>query len=165
MTQAARSARKEKTRVLPILPVSLVMTSSFTSIQEATRGYKLTNTSLSLRPSTCRHSSPSSMPDICHMNLASSVVALAPTSLLWFSGRASGLAAWRSLPNFIPSWGLALPDFPELFNKSSFKVADSQSKNSKVNRSFWKKYWSLFPRRICLNLARKGCSISAMPWS
>ena len=67
------------------------------------------------------------MPDICHMNLASSVVALAPTSLLWFSGRASGLAARRSLPTFIPSGGLALPDFPD-FNKSSFKVADSQSK-------------------------------------
>ena len=30
------------------------------------------------------------------------------------------------LPNFIPRWGLAIPDFPGLFEKSSFKMADSQ---------------------------------------
>ena len=30
------------------------------------------------------------------------------------------------LPNFIPRGGLALPDFPGLFKKSSFKMADSQ---------------------------------------
>ena len=30
------------------------------------------------------------------------------------------------LPNFIPGGGLALPDFPGLFKKSSFKMADSQ---------------------------------------
>ena len=30
------------------------------------------------------------------------------------------------LPNFIPRGGLALPDFPGLFEKSSFKMADSQ---------------------------------------
>ena len=34
------------------------------------------------------------------------------------------------LPNFIPRGGLALPDFPGLFKKSSFKMADSWSKNS-----------------------------------
>ena len=34
------------------------------------------------------------------------------------------------LPNFIPRGGLALPDFPGLLKKSSFKMADSQSKNS-----------------------------------
>ena len=34
------------------------------------------------------------------------------------------------LPNFIPRGGLALPDFPGLFIKSSFKMADSRSKNS-----------------------------------
>ena len=34
------------------------------------------------------------------------------------------------LPNFIPRGGLALPDFPGLFKKSSFKMADSPSKNS-----------------------------------
>ena len=34
------------------------------------------------------------------------------------------------LPNFIPGGGLALPDFPGLFKKSSFKMADSQNKNS-----------------------------------
>ena len=34
------------------------------------------------------------------------------------------------LPNFIPGKGLALPDFPGLFKKSSFKMADSQNKNS-----------------------------------
>ena len=31
-----------------------------------------------------------------------------------------------TLPNFIPRGGLALPDFPGLFKKSSFKMADSQ---------------------------------------
>ena len=30
------------------------------------------------------------------------------------------------MPNFIPRWGLALPDFPGLFKKSSFKMTDSQ---------------------------------------
>ena len=30
------------------------------------------------------------------------------------------------MPNFIPRGGLALPDFPGLFKKSSFKMADSQ---------------------------------------
>ena len=30
------------------------------------------------------------------------------------------------LPNFIPRWGLAIPDFPGLFEKSSFKMTDSQ---------------------------------------
>ena len=30
------------------------------------------------------------------------------------------------LPNFIPRGSLALPDFPGLFKKSSFKMADSQ---------------------------------------
>ena len=34
------------------------------------------------------------------------------------------------LPNFMPGGGLALPDFPGLFKKSSFKMADSQNKNS-----------------------------------
>ena len=34
------------------------------------------------------------------------------------------------LPNFIPGGGLALPDFSGLFKKSSFKMADSQNKNS-----------------------------------
>ena len=34
------------------------------------------------------------------------------------------------LPNFIPGRGFALPDFPGLFKKSSFKMADSQNKNS-----------------------------------
>ena len=34
------------------------------------------------------------------------------------------------LPNIIPRGGLALPDFPGLFKKSSFKMADSRSKNS-----------------------------------
>ena len=34
------------------------------------------------------------------------------------------------LPNFIPRGGLALPNFPGLFKKSSFKMADSRSKNS-----------------------------------
>ena len=34
------------------------------------------------------------------------------------------------LANFIPRGGLALPDFPGLFKKSSFKMADSRSKNS-----------------------------------
>ena len=34
------------------------------------------------------------------------------------------------LPYFIPRGGLALPDFPGLLKKSSFKMADSQSKNS-----------------------------------
>ena len=35
-----------------------------------------------------------------------------------------------SLPNFIPRGGLALPLFRGLFKKSSFKMADSRSKNS-----------------------------------
>ena len=30
------------------------------------------------------------------------------------------------MPNFIPRGGLALPDFPGLFKKSIFKMADSQ---------------------------------------
>ena len=30
------------------------------------------------------------------------------------------------MPNFIPRGGLALPDFPGLFKKSSFKMVDSQ---------------------------------------
>ena len=34
------------------------------------------------------------------------------------------------LPNFIPRGGLALPDFPGVFKKSSFKMADSRIKNS-----------------------------------
>ena len=34
------------------------------------------------------------------------------------------------LPNFIPHGSLALPDFPGLFKKSSFKMPDSRSKNS-----------------------------------
>ena len=34
------------------------------------------------------------------------------------------------LPNFIPRGDMALPDFPRLFKKSSFKMADSRSKNS-----------------------------------
>ena len=43
--------------------------------------------------------------------------------------------AWKKkkkqvLANFIPRGGLALPDFPGLFKKSSFKMADSRSKNS-----------------------------------
>ena len=33
--------------------------------------------------------------------------------------------AWE-LPNLIPRGGLALPDYPGLFEKSSFKMADSQ---------------------------------------
>ena len=32
----------------------------------------------------------------------------------------------KALVNFIPRGGLALPDFPGLFKKSSFKMADSQ---------------------------------------
>ena len=36
----------------------------------------------------------------------------------------------RLLPNFIPRGGLAPRDFSRLFEKSSFKMADSQSKNS-----------------------------------
>ena len=67
------------------------------------------------------------------------------------------------LPNFIPRGSLALPDFAGLFEKSSFKMADSRSQNSnELRHSFSKKYRSIFPRRICLNLGRKGCSISAM---
>ena len=30
------------------------------------------------------------------------------------------------MPNFIPRGSVALPDFPGLFKKSSFKMADSQ---------------------------------------
>ena len=33
--------------------------------------------------------------------------------------------AWE-LPNLIPRGGLALPDYPGLFEKSSFQMADSQ---------------------------------------
>ena len=49
--------------------------------------------------------------------------------------RFSALKRWwpilkSLLPNFIPRGGLALPDFPGLLKKSSFKMADSQSKNS-----------------------------------
>ena len=40
------------------------------------------------------------------------------------------LQKFEVLPNFIPREGLALPDFPGLFKKSSFKMADSPSKNS-----------------------------------
>ena len=36
------------------------------------------------------------------------------------------LQKFEVLPNFIPREGLALPDFPGLFKKSSFKMADSQ---------------------------------------
>ena len=36
----------------------------------------------------------------------------------------------KALVNFIPRGGLALPDFPGLFKKSSFKMADSQCKSS-----------------------------------
>ena len=36
----------------------------------------------------------------------------------------------RLLPNFIPRGSLAPRDFSRLFEKSSFKMADSQSKNS-----------------------------------
>ena len=36
------------------------------------------------------------------------------------------LAVSQALPNFIPRGGLALPDFPGLFKKSSFKMADSR---------------------------------------
>ena len=45
-------------------------------------------------------------------------------------GRKEGDISGSLLPNFIPCGGLALPDFPGLFEKSSFKMADSQSKNS-----------------------------------
>ena len=38
----------------------------------------------------------------------------------------------KALVNFIPRGGLALPDFPGLFKKSSFKMADSQCKSSKA---------------------------------
>ena len=33
---------------------------------------------------------------------------------------------YNNMPNFIPCGGLALPDFPGLFKKSIFKMADSQ---------------------------------------
>ena len=69
------------------------------------------------------------------------------------------------LPNFIPQGALALADFRGLFKKSSFKMADSQSKTLERKHSFLKKYWSIFPRRICLNLVRKGPRTSVMPWS
>ena len=36
------------------------------------------------------------------------------------------LQKFEVLPNFIPREGLALPDFPGLFKKPSFKMADSQ---------------------------------------
>ena len=40
------------------------------------------------------------------------------------------------LPNFIPSGGLALPDFAKLFEKSSFKMADSQTKHVSFEQIF-----------------------------
>ena len=44
---------------------------------------------------------------------------------------------YNNMPNFIPREGLALPDFPGLFKKSIFKMADSQRivgvKNSNEN--------------------------------
>ena len=40
------------------------------------------------------------------------------------------------LPNFIPSGGLALPDFARLFEKSSFKMADSQTKHVSFEQIF-----------------------------
>ena len=40
-----------------------------------------------------------------------------------------------------------------------------RAKNSNESVLFLKKCWLIFPRRICLTLERKGCSISAMPWS
>ena len=43
------------------------------------------------------------------------------------------------LPNFIPRGSLALPDFPGLFKKCSFKMADSQSKNSNERILFRRK--------------------------
>ena len=41
-----------------------------------------------------------------------------------------------ALPNFIPSGGLALPDFAGLFEKSSFKMADSQTKHVSFEQIF-----------------------------
>ena len=54
------------------------------------------------------------------------------------------------LPNFIPGGGLALPDFPGLFKKSSFKMADSQNKNSNE---------SIFFEEILINIPLEN-----LPW-
>ena len=40
------------------------------------------------------------------------------------------------LPNFIPSGNLALPDFPGFCKKSSFKMADSQTKHVSFEQIF-----------------------------
>ena len=70
-----------------------------------------------------------------------------------------GLSA--QLPNFIPRGGLALPDLPGLFKKSSFKMADSQ-RIVRV-KTPTKAFFFEETVRIFLNLVRKGYSISVMP--
>ena len=40
------------------------------------------------------------------------------------------------LPNFIPSGSLALPDFPDFFEKSSFKMAHSHTKHVSFGQIF-----------------------------
>ena len=45
---------------------------------------------------------------------------------------------------------------------SSFKMADSQSE-TRTKAFFFEEIVINIPRRICLGLVRKGCSISAMP--
>ena len=53
-----------------------------------------------------------------------------PQDVYNWGGRGKGDISESLLPNVIPRGGLALPEFPGLFEKSSFKMADSQSKNS-----------------------------------
>ena len=53
-----------------------------------------------------------------------------PQDVYNWGGRGKGDISGSLLPNFIPRGGLTLPEFPGLFEKSSFKMADSQSKNS-----------------------------------
>ena len=52
-----------------------------------------------------------------------------PQDVYNWGGRGKGDISGSLLPNFILRGGLALPEFPGLFEKSSFKMADSQSKN------------------------------------
>ena len=52
-----------------------------------------------------------------------------PQDVYNWGGRGKGDISGSLLPNFIPRVGQALLDFPGLFEKSSFKMADSQSKN------------------------------------
>ena len=87
------------------------------------------------------------------------------TSSCWEDQRLStkGEIVWK-LPNFIPRGGLALPDFPGLFKKSSFKMADSQSKNSNESILFCRNIDQYSLGKLP-KLSKERMQYFCLPWS